>query len=129
MDFVEWKPEFDIGETRIDIQHRHLVSLINMLHAGVNADMDLTVVGHILDELSMYIAIHFNYEEKWMEAVGFPELDKHRALHKDLRDELEKFQVEYDHDPNQPCGELCDFLQKWLMEHVMEEDAKFKPYV
>lgn len=129
MDFIEWKPDYDTGETRIDIQHRHLVSLINMLHAGAKANMNVSVVGHILDELDMYVIVHFTYEEKWMETQNFPEADAHKQQHLELRKELARFRSEYQHDPSLPCVELCEFLQEWLMRHVLEEDAKFKAYV
>ena len=128
MEFIQWKSDYDIGETRIDIQHRHLVSLINMLHAGVNANMGVKVVGDILDELAMYVSIHFGYEEKFMEASGYPDFEAHKALHEDLRNKLDQFRMNYDHDPSQPTEELCNFLHEWLMDHVLEEDKKLSTY-
>lgn len=129
MEFIEWNQDFEIGETRIDIQHKHLVSLINMLHAGVNASMDSTIVGSILDELDMYVIVHFTYEEKWMENRNYPEADAHKQQHLELRQELAQFRSEYRHDPNLPCGHLCDFLRKWLMNHVLDEDKKLAAYI
>jgi len=129
MEFIEWDQKFEVGEIRIDIQHKHLVSLINMLHAGVNAGMNSTIVGNILDELDMYVIVHFTYEEKWMEAREYPEADSHKKQHLELRQKLANFRSEYQHDPDLPCGPLCDFLRKWLLEHVLEEDKKFSAYV
>lgn len=129
MEFIEWNQDFEIGETRIDIQHKHLVSLINMLHAGVNANMDSAVVGSILDELDMYVIVHFTYEEKWMEAKNYPEAESHKHQHLELRQELAKFRAEYTHDPSLPCNQLCDFLHEWLLNHVLEEDKKLSAYL
>jgi len=129
MKYIEWESTYDVGETRIDIQHRHLVSLINMLHAGVSAHMEDQLVGSILDELGMYALVHFSYEEKWMEEVGYPELSEHKLLHINLRQSLDKYREDFNLRQAHLSGDLYEFLHGWLMDHILEEDKKLSDYV
>ncbi len=129
MEYIEWKNDYDIGETRIDIQHRHLVSLINMFHASVSAHIEDQVLGSIMDELGMYALVHFSYEEKWMEEVGYPGLAEHKRLHIDLRQQLDKWRDKYNLRQTHRSGELYKFLHGWLMDHVLVEDLKLTDYV
>lgn len=129
MEYIEWKSEFEVGETRIDIQHKHLVSLINMLHASVAAHIEDQVLGSILDEVGMYAVVHFSYEEKCLEDVGYPGLEEHKLLHTQLRDQLDQYRKNYNLRQAHLSGELYKFLRSWLMDHILEEDIKFSDHI
>jgi len=76
-------------------------------------------VGHVLDELIQYANYHFRDEEKVMETIGFPrvEFERHKRLHEAFTKELGRLM-------NEPLWVVLDFIQNWLLGHILAEDMR-----
>ena len=81
---MNWRPAWESGNSLIDQQHQDLIEianrLVNMSFSGVgNQETEPQVellLGHIVH--------HFECEEKYLAAIGFPDYPTHAKLHKRL---------------------------------------------
>jgi hemerythrin len=74
-----------------------------------------------------YTRIHFEIEEDFLEKCGYPDLDKHRALHKELTGSLSQTSKNsiWNRDPQ----EFLLFLKEWWTNHICKEDHVFTQYL
>ncbi len=128
---IEWDDAWTIGVESIDKDHRFLVSLIQKLFYKMMTEPGSAFVKAIFIELIDYAKYHFEREEAEFEKAGFPLLDEHRDLHKNLiRNVLDRGHEILQEGNNKDFSvELLDFLQHWLQNHIVKEDLKFKYYL
>jgi hemerythrin-like metal-binding protein/PAS domain S-box-containing protein len=121
-----WTDALRIGVDAIDRDHQVLVALLNRVRHEGRSDADLD---EVIRELIDYTHYHFRREETVMEVCGYPELEKHRAHHRDLADQVMDL-IEMWRESTDPerHGHLYRFLQDWLFEHIMKVDAKISQY-
>jgi hemerythrin-like metal-binding protein len=127
--FVRWHPDFSVGNLHIDEQHAILIDTINQL-ASAESLHNHHCVQMIIDELASYAAFHFDYEERLIEAAGYPQLEEHRIIHgaftkwvADLRDNYITFGY-------RPLGEsVLGYLRDWLSHHILGEDQRYRPFI
>ncbi len=128
MSFVLWKPCYCIGDSKIDAQHRKLVSILNFLHDRILEACSKKLVDRILMELVCYAEEHFQDEESLMEKIRYPALEHHRQEHERLLVEVFAFKKKFDHGLATKM-ELLHFLRDWLINHVINEDLEIKKYL
>jgi len=124
--FIVWNPEYDLGIPILDEQHRGIVTIINSLHYGTQRSYIKNILSPTIDMLRSYADIHFQTEEYFLDAFGFPDAANHRLLHREYTSKLAGIERELsiDKDPHQLMG----FLKKWWLGHICEEDMLFKSY-
>ncbi|MDR0517081.1 MAG: hemerythrin family protein [Fibromonadaceae bacterium] len=125
--FIVWKPEYNLGISIIDEQHRGIVSTINSLHFGMQNNYGKNMLSPIIDMMHDYTRIHFQIEEGFLEKIDFPNVKKHHELHRDLSSKLVDIGRNslLDKDPYQ----FMDFLKNWWISHICNEDLIYKDYV
>jgi len=123
---IVWKPEYDLDIPIVDEQHRGIVTIINSLHYGMQNNYVSGILMPISEMLQDYTRIHFRLEEEFLEKMGFPDLDGHRALHRELAIQLDEVRKEsiQKKDPHQ----LMRFLKSWWMDHICKEDRQYGDY-
>ena len=67
MPFIEWKDAYSVNIAVIDKQHKHLIDLINRLHASILSGRDNETLADILTDLVYYTIYHFDTEEKFFD--------------------------------------------------------------
>lgn len=124
---MEWSSDFSIGVDDIDAQHRQLVGLAAKFKDAISdrrSDELPGEMGRILIFLVNYTNYHFEAEEALMEEVAFPELDRHRILHRNLVEQIRDILTRLKTSKSYKPIEFYYFLTRWLTEHILEEDAK-----
>ena len=81
---LEWRSEWETGNTEVDTQHRELLEVANGLINMSLASMERDKVLLQLDLLLRHISQHFRYEERVLELSAYPELKYHAKLHTEL---------------------------------------------
>lgn len=126
---VQWSESMSVGNLHIDEQHKILIDTINQL-ASAETQSDRSVVAMIIDELVSYAAFHFDFEERLIEAAGYPELEKHRRIHQGFVKWVKDLREEFSYHRRQQLGErMVGFLRDWLREHILGEDRRYVPYI
>lgn len=130
-----WSPRMGVGNRRLDDDHKLLIDLVNQLSRpeaetrrdGLGADQ---LVESILHTLIDYAAFHFAREEAALAAVGYPDLDSHRADHQALADQVRDYLAGFERDPDSlSLADLAAFVRHWLLAHILREDKAFEAYL
>lgn len=128
-----WRESYAIGEAQIDQQHKMLVETLKELLVCLRGEETdkAAVCKKTIAFMNDYANTHFRAEEMLQEAIGFPELERHKALHGEYREtahelELELIRSNYSTECSQ---KLAGFLTKWWIYHISKEDKKMANYL
>lgn len=114
---IEWRDGFKIGIVQIDLEHRHLFTLVKALN--------LHSVRQTVDELLNYVVTHFTNEQRLMEASQYPAFEQHLKLHEEFGFSVAEFLGNSEEWTEDRVQELRRFLNKWLIGHIMTHDLRF----
>jgi len=124
--FIVWKPEYNLGIPIIDEQHRGIVTIINSLHYGTQNSYIKNIITPIIGMLRNYADIHFQTEEFFLKSVNYPDAANHHLLHLEYPSKLSK--IEWESKNDKSARQLMDFIKKWWIGHICEEDMQFKNF-
>lgn len=116
-----WNKDYSVGDEELDNHHRNLFKLGNKIQ-----ESDRSAARKFIMELYRYIRLHFDHEEKHMQRMEFPGIDRHKTLHDDFITRLNELSEGFT-DNN--FDELTVFLHVWLIKHVLLEDKKYSAYI
>ena len=121
-----WSDQYLFGNEIIDSQHRGLIELCDEIeHEINNGGKDFSV---LLIYFTDHSKTHFQTEEKLLREVNFPELEDHEDEHKSFINRIQHFQSMNLLGKLNPI-ELRDFIRKWVVNHILNSDMKYKPYL
>jgi len=126
---MKWQNSFSTGIKKIDEEHKILVQLLNKLESSIASEDEERVIALVLRDLVDYVKFHFKSEEEVMKKINFPDLHRHKKLHKNLVHEVATILVDLKNGRDWSGQELIAFLQHWLMEHIIGEDLKIGQYL
>lgn len=123
---IAWDVRYETGVAEVDYDHRRLVALINELDAVLEAEGDLMRLGMIIDALVDYAHYHFSREEALMARAGYGDLGDHAISHTRFGHFLDELAEACVSQPSrETAARVRDYLQEWLMDHILVEDMKF----
>ncbi|MBI4849351.1 MAG: bacteriohemerythrin [Nitrospirae bacterium] len=129
MPFITWNEEYSVNIKEIDAQHKKLIELINNLFDKMRIGRGKDVIGIILNELVNYTVYHFITEEKLLQEHRYPEYMQHKKLHSDLTKQVKELKDKFDHGDIIVTARTMNFLNRWLIDHIMGEDKKYSPFL
>jgi len=125
---VKWDNRYELGNERIDSEHRVLLGLIVDFEESTKQGAAKEELHRILDEFIKYAEYHFICEEKLMTDCQYPEQKHHARMHnillEDFIDKFWKFKREV-----MAADELLRFLAEWFAHHVLTEDKKLVGHI
>jgi len=128
MPIIHWTPDFSVGVSSLDTDHKVLISLINQLDDAIRAGEPRETVNRVLDALLDYTDYHFAREEALMRACGYPEIDAHMRTHATLRAQVHDIRDRYRRNPeSMHSREVLAFLKNWLTAHIVGRDRLYVP--
>ena len=123
-----WDPQkYSLHIGPMDADHKKIIASMNRLHELHDARANSSQLSRALNELVSITVKHFSDEEAYMGKIGFPELSRHKLIHKSLLDQMQKHKVRFD-----ASGDLTDeffsFLGFWLKSHICGIDTKYSAF-
>lgn len=115
---IEWQTCYEVGNERIDREHRIFLSLIAQLAEDVDRGRDHARIARTFSEIVKYGEFHFLSEENLMIDSGYPDYLAHKALHECLMASL-RIRADSD-DPRS----LIEFVVDWFAKHTVGEDIR-----
>ena len=89
-----------------------------------------------LTQMTQYSFGHLEYEEKWMEEIGFPSIDEHKQLHEAFKlkvveccSGIRGYSGNKNVSARNLTKELLDYLFNWWTHHIQDEDKKYNVYL
>ena len=124
---IVWQPEYELKIPIIDEHHRGIVTTINSLYFGMQNKQGKDLLKPVISMIYEYTRIHFQIEEDFHKKLNFPELKRHHELHNELTQKLVNVSKKsiWDDDPY----EFLEFLKKWWIDHICEEDRVFAEFL
>jgi len=142
--FLTWRDDLLMGIDVLDADHQQMVMLLNLLVAAGEAPPDppalddnpestsqtpaVAALEH-LDALIAHVRDHFEREEAFLRAIGYPGYVDHKREHTmqmaefvDLRRRLADETTRYV-DPDTVQG-----IRNWFFNHVIAEDREYAAY-
>lgn len=118
---ILWKSEMESGIVEIDIQHRNLINIINILDDAIREKKQNTILKQIIDEVVKYSNYHIKTEERFFAELGFRD-EEHLKQHIDFKESVKQFE-KYD------AEKILSFLIEWFEFHILIIDKKFFDFV
>ena len=130
--YIQWNDSYSVGYGYIDRQHKKLVDIVNTFYEAVKHGQEADLPYKILNRLTAYAEEHFRDEETAMELAGCPAemVKKHKAVHEELVKEIFKVaEKALTDNSTKALVETGDLLRRWLLEHILDEDMQYAPWV
>ena len=124
-----WSDSFNLGDERIDRQHRLIFDLINDFVYTINK-RSILILQETLEFLMNYTVFHFRDEEELQKKWNYPEYDNHKQLHDKFKERISELVRKYNENPESEklLDDVINTLKKWLLNHIEFEDQKLKQY-
>lgn len=123
---IEWSDEYSVGNSSIDEEHLRLINLINRFNEALIKGESKNALANIFDRLIDYTLEHFKNEEELMREHNYPELEAHIIEHQKLINTVMEFNKQKDYLSS---DSILEFLNMWLIEHIITCDIKYKGYI
>jgi hemerythrin len=125
--FIVWKPEYNLGISIIDEQHRGIVTTINSLFYAMQNKHGEKILESVVNMVTEYTHIHFDVEEDFLRKFGFTDFEKHHEWHEELKHTLSSAGNKslWERNPQ----EFLEFLKEWWIDHICKKDRIFRDYI
>jgi hemerythrin len=123
---IVWSKDMELGFFEIDLQHRILINLINILDDALSNKKEKIILQQLLDALLNWGIYHKDSEETLFNQYNYYS-KKHLDEHVDFITRMTDFKEK---DKNKDTAlEILRFLSNHLSEHILTEDKKFVEYL
>ncbi len=119
-----WKDEYSVGVELIDAQHKMFIGIINELYTAIIDKKEDSILDDIFKQLVSYTQFHFQTEERYFDEFNYEDAEAHKAAHQKLCDQIVELQKQESDIMKDPF-KLLDFLEDWLIDHIMGMDMKY----
>ena len=129
---INWTKDNDVGNEFIDEQHKQWVIIFNDLEKSLlepdQAAPD-TLQLELLKDILDFTREHFLDEEHLMAQHGYPDLVRHRRMHKDFELQVyEKYRMVMAGEIVL-TSELLALIRNWFINHTGSQDKKTFAYI
>ena len=115
---LDWTPQLQTGDHRMDDTHEEFVEMLNRLLATPQ-DQQLP----LYREFVAHTVEHFAQEERWMVATGFAPDNCHASHHATILETLNAVVAHYEQGDTEIISRLAEALVEWFPQHAASMDA------
>ena len=131
---IIWRKGMSVGNSLIDHDHHFMINFINTVELILQDPVDKEMLMEVIEQLHEYSIGHFRREESIQRKIGYPQSINHKNSHSTLLSDLEKLKKEIKETKSEAeildrSTEIIAFLRNWLINHVLNEDMKLKPFL
>jgi len=123
-----WQPQLSVGVAALDAQHHHIFQLLARSRADALGGQPKMFVSAGIEELIGCLQWHFGGEELLMRTFGYPDSLSHQQDHQRLGRVLLEFQEQFAHGGESLALPLLDYLEGWLLRHILECDRQYSAF-
>ena len=126
---LEWSEKIMIHDHSIDNDHKKIFNLINEIIEMEELYPRSENLAIILSQLSDYGLRHFKKEEKLMERLGYPNIEKHRKSHLEYIYKVSMFNLNFKEANCTEPAAVIKFIRDWWYSHILKMDMHLKNYI
>jgi len=120
------KNEYLTGIEIIDEEHEMLFKIADKLYSLLHDQFIPDKYDYILEvigELKEYAKKHFADEEAYMESINYKRMFTQKIQHAEFIEKMNSYHPEViDSSQREACMDILDFINKWLVDHILEND-------
>ncbi len=124
MSIFSWNSSYEIGNEKIDLQHKHLVEILSTLFESMRVGLGYKQVESTILELKDYTITHFKDEEQFMREINYPNYIEHVEAHQYFVEMVEDFDKRHKNGEIALSLNILDFLKNWLTNHILTADKE-----
>ncbi len=124
---LEWEESYSVQVKEIDDQHKKLFATINELIDSIYEQTTKEHLNGIIDSLIIYKRFHFATEVRYFKEFNYSGAQDHINKHNMFNEKLDAIQKEFGADTVTFAFKLVDFLEDWLIQHLMTVDQQYVP--
>ena len=113
----------------MDVDHRKLVDLFNLLGEGISNRKGKEFCVRILDEIIELGKTNFELEDKLMTAHRYPKGEEHSAKHATMMERALSYRNNLDVDAAGAYMALVHFAEVWLCYHIIFFDKELARFL
>ena len=119
------------GVFEIDSEHSELISRAEkVMESYQNGEAESEII-KLFEYLSAYVLIHFRNEEKLLSDYGYPEIEAHKILHREFKQDVMILQEDIKaHGLTLSSRlKLTHLTSEWIDQHIGTEDKKIADFI
>ncbi len=128
MSLGNWHPKYSVNNAIIDEQHKRLMHILFRMESIVNRGRNPEDMVQLLTEMSDYAKEHFKSEERYMERLGYPQLEEHKELHSNYSIQVLQFTLAHLDEAKDNPREVLNFLTHWWTDHILKVDMDYSKH-
>jgi hemerythrin len=117
---IEWTDAYRLGIPGVDQEHRTFFALLRAIETSL-AEQDGLGAKEALSNLRLYAESHFAHEEEFLEAVGYPDLARHRLEHEEFLRDVTVLEA----TPGVPTAVAVRMARAWIGQHILGTDRRY----
>lgn len=127
----EWSDNFSTDIVSLDHQHEELIYLSqSLLDILSDESAVLPDKQKVFKDLIDHALEHFDYEERIMRNIHYPDYEHHLTEHNELRKEIGKISESVLHGEDVADWKgLVSLVQVWVLRHIVASDTKIREYL
>lgn len=122
---ITWLPEYSVGVKEINDQHKKLIAMIARLHEAISVNHTKKILKEVISGLIDYSKYHFTTEEKYFDQFKYEKTEEHKIEHQAFIERINEIQSNLNTNEITLSFELIDYLEDWLIEHIMGSDQMY----
>jgi hemerythrin len=124
----DFEAEFRLGIEEVDSEHVKLVDMLNQVHELLGAGDKDAARKFFTETLSAYVGEHFAHEEKFMQSIGFPQLEDHRKVHENFKKSFQELKPQIEQADEAAFRKAMSDAFTWIITHIGKTDRKYAAY-
>ena len=125
---MEWNSLLATEHDEIDGEHQAMIDLLNQLHEAVLAEKS-TLISNLLEQFSCIAMQHFATEERLMEEINYPHLERHKAQHDEFAERAQGLHEQILLGRIVLDEKLTETIREWMLDHFQGEDRELGHYL
>ena len=119
------------GVFEIDSEHSELIARAERVMASYQNGEAESEILRLFEYLSAYVLVHFRNEEKLLGEYGYPDLEAHKALHREFKQDVIALQSDISaHGLTLNARlKLMHLTSEWIDHHIGVEDKKIASFI
>lgn len=128
-----WRDSMLLDYPPLDGEHKDFLNVVNQAVTSSQVD-DFQKIEVVFEKCYDYARNHFSHEESIMERIQFPDIENHMKSHQVFIYNVSEMRQQFDiasskKEKHEISEKLANFLNVWLIGHIMSRDKVLKPYL
>jgi len=124
----DFESDYRLGIEQVDNEHIKFVDMLNHVYELLDENNHSEAATYFSNSLSDYIDEHLSNEEIFMRSFNYPDLEKHKVIHRRFQNTFAALKNKIKNDEGDALRQGLQVAFSWLISHIGSEDKKYTNY-